>query len=137
MSTSVLNFDHVNEALILLVLATNHLLDTYFFCFVEYFALAIFTWARQFKIRRLVNENLALFVSKEPLLRLKKPHNSTHLEPFTGNEFNQIKLFCKLSFRFLKKLVAFSVSASINKAFEKLTVNYFLVYAKVLYHSRH
>ena len=92
MPSCLLNSDHVNKSLILLLLATYDFLDAFFLGLVKYFALTIITWACQINIGRFINENLTKLICKKTLFRLKKPHNSTHLEPFAFNKFVKIKL---------------------------------------------
>ena len=135
MPSSILNSDHVNKPLILLILAINQFLQAFLFCFVQYFALTIITLICYITMRRLINEYLAEFINKEALLRLEKPNDSTHLESFTLNKLMQVKLSLKLNLCFFKKFVAFRLSKPLSQAFKEVNCIKLLVYTKVLYQS--
>ena len=92
-SPSILNSDHVNKALVLFILAIYNFGKALFFCFIQYFALTVITWAWQITVRRLINENLTKLISKETLLRLKEPHNSAHWKSLAFDELVKVKLF--------------------------------------------
>ena len=137
MPSCLLNSDHVNELLILLFLATYNFVYAFFLGFVKYFALTIFTWACLIYIRRFIQKNLTKLICKKTLFRLKKSHNSTHWEPFALNKFMKIKLSFYLCLCLFKKLVAFGLLASLNKAFKEAHRIELLVYTKVLNQSLH
>ena len=63
--SSLLKYDHIDEALIWLFLTANHLLDRLFFRFVKYSTLSIIAWAFFVLIRRLMYKYLAEFLSKK------------------------------------------------------------------------
>ena len=91
-SPSILNSNHVNKALVLLILATDNFGKAFLFCFVQYFALTVITWACQITVSRLINENLTKLISKKTLLRLKEPYNSAHLKSLALDELVQVEL---------------------------------------------